>query len=275
MIKRVVTCGLIAGLSAFAGNNSIKFDMPKHSKMLEQASGRIEYSVFQEATDKISHKIKKGSIIQSNGYSVWSPSNEDANKSIERLSSESSIRALAISNLREIFPDDISDSCAITSIGFEMEQRDNSEPHKVGAFVRFHRLVDGLPIRGRNSFIEMEFDSASVVKRMEYRWPNYKSIKKKRKSSSRDLTRKHEENVNSYIQSLQKDISLNDHNITLVFYSGKETLKPWTASNGDVYLLPAVTYIGKNIASEKEEAIVFDVPVDESLLSDNLGDENE
>ncbi|MBN2727900.1 MAG: hypothetical protein JXR53_01640 [Bacteroidales bacterium] len=36
-----------------------------------------------------------------------------------------------------------------------MEQRNDEEPRIIGGFVRFHRLIDGIPIRGSSSYIEL------------------------------------------------------------------------------------------------------------------------
>lgn len=64
------------------------------------------------------------------------------------LAPDVEIRQRAMDDIKKILPKDIADSCSITSVDYEYEQRDSAKPKIVGSVVMLHRKLDGIPVRG-------------------------------------------------------------------------------------------------------------------------------
>ena len=187
------------------------------------------------------------------------------NKKKRPLASEDEMRIRAMDDIKTILPKDVSDSCAITSVGYEYEQRDSNKPRIVGSMVMAHRKLDGIPVRG-SSYVLMSYDSTDNLSYMDVQWDKYNKIPAK---STVDVTKRnkvHREEFGNLIESISEELKTN--NLRGSLDNSVQTLVSTKNENGEVMLIPSVTFIGQYSANDSDESIpmTFDIPTDASLV---------
>lgn len=184
------------------------------------------------------------------------------------LSSEAEIRTKALNDIKEILPKDVSDSCAITSVGYEYEQRDSQKPRVVGSLVMLHRKLDGIPVRG-SSYVLMSYDSTGNLAYMDVQWDKYNKIPAQSTVESSKRNKEHRNEFNELIESVSLELKENDLRGSLD--NSAQTLSAIENENGEVLLVPSVTYIGQYSTKNSDDNIpmIFDIPTDASLIPVN------
>lgn len=249
-----------------AAKSPPKLKTDQMSAIWAKARNGQDLSMYQEIQDdkKIFRSGEESESSRGSKKASW---NGKENRRNKPLPAEAELRQIATSEIKRIVPSDIADSVAITTVGYEMEQRDNGEPRVVGGFVRFHRLLNGLPVRGNSSYLELTFDSLSNLTDAEIRWPKYKEVRVKTRKTRNQLESKHRGNLDHVLNQMDAALGDNERNIEVEIYEAKETFRSWIAPNGDALLVPAITYVGKNRNSAKNEPCIFDIPMDDDMLS--------
>ena len=186
------------------------------------------------------------------------------NRKKRSLASENEMRIRAMDDIKTILPKDVSDSCDITSVGYEYEQRDANKPRVVGSMVMAHRKLDGIPVRG-SSFVLMSYDSTGNLSYMDVQWDKYNKIPAK---STIDVTKRnkvHREEFGNLIESISEELKVN--NLRGSLDNSVQILMSTKNENGEAMLVPSVTFIGQYSANDSDKSIpmTFDIPTDASL----------
>ncbi|WP_294958645.1 hypothetical protein [uncultured Fibrobacter sp.] len=178
------------------------------------------------------------------------------------------MRLRAMDDIKSMLPKDITDSCAITSVGYEYEQRDSSEPRIVGSMIAAHRILDGIPVRG-SSYVLMSYDSTGNLAYMDIQWDKYNKVHAKSTVEIAKRNKIHRNEFNELVETITQDFKENDLRGSLD--NSAQTLTALENENGEVMLVPSVTFIGQYSSNESDESIpmTFDIPTDASLVPVN------
>ena len=71
------------------------------------------------------------------------------------------MRLRAMEDIKNFLPKEIADSCEITSVNIEYEQRDTNQAKIIGSIIMMHRKLDGISVRG-GSYVLMNYDSTGL-----------------------------------------------------------------------------------------------------------------
>lgn len=185
----------------------------------------------------------------------------------KHLPQESEMRAIAQKEVQLILPSEIADSCSVTVVGYEYQQRDQDSVQVVGSTIIMHRLIDGLPVRG-GSYIELFFDSTTTLLTLNIKWPKYKQKRILSKSTLQEQKENHQNKLDSYINHLNEETSAQGIIIEGEITQAVSTIKEWQDLSGKRMLVPAITYIGECTEQGKKHPVILDLPVDETIISD-------
>ena len=190
------------------------------------------------------------------------------NKRRRPLASEAEMRLRAMEDIKSILPEEVADSCAITSVGYEYEQRDFGEPRIVGSMVAAHRKLDGIPVRG-SSYVLMSYDSSGSLSYMDVQWDKYDKVPAKSTVEQGKRNKIYREEFDELVESVSRDFKENELRGSLD--NSVQTLTALENENGEIVVVPSVTFIGQYSAMDADESIpmTFDVPTDASLVPSN------
>ena len=190
------------------------------------------------------------------------------NKKKRPLASETEMRTRAMEDIKAILPKDVADSCAITSVGYEYEQRDSNKPRVVGSMIMAHRKLDGIPVRG-SSYVLMSYDSTGNLSYMDIQWDKYNKVLAKSTVGETKRNKNHREEFNELVETISHDFKENELRGSLD--NSTQTLTALENDNGEVMLVPSVTFIGQYSTKDSDESIpmTFDIPTDASLVPAN------
>ncbi|MDO4947296.1 MAG: hypothetical protein Q4E52_06915 [Fibrobacter sp.] len=190
------------------------------------------------------------------------------NKKKRPLASETEMRTRAMEDIKAILPRDVADSCAITSVGYEYEQRDSNKPRVVGSMIMAHRKLDGIPVRG-SSYVLMSYDSTGNLSYMDVQWDKYNKVPAKSTVEQNKRNKIHRVEFDELVESVSQDFKENDLRGSLD--NSSQTLTALENEKGEVMLVPSVTFIGQYSTMNSDESIpmTFDIPTDASLVPVN------
>lgn len=190
------------------------------------------------------------------------------NKKKRPLASEDEMRIRAMDDIKAMLPKDVADSCAITSVGYEYEQRDSNKPRVVGSMVMAHRKLDGIPVRG-SSYVLMSYDSTGNLSYMDVQWDKYNKVPAKSSIEETKRNKIHRDEFNGLIKTVSQDFKENELHGSLD--NSAQTLTAIENENGEVILVPSVTFIGQYSTKDSDESVpmTFDIPTDASLVPIN------
>lgn len=190
------------------------------------------------------------------------------NKKKLHLASEDEMRTRAMEDIKAILPRDVADSCAITSVGYEYEQRDSNKPRVVGSMIMAHRKLDGIPVRG-SSYVLMSYDSTGNLSYMDVQWDKYNKVPAKSTVEQNKRNKIHRVEFDELVESVSQDFKENDLRGSLD--NSSQTLTALENEKGEVMLVPSVTFIGQYSTMNSDESIpmTFDIPTDASLVPVN------
>ena len=206
---------------------------------------------------------KKFKVKKYGNFHRFTLSNKSKKK--RALASEKEMRLRAMDDIKSMLPKDITDSCAITSVGYEYEQRDSSEPRIVGSMIAAHRILDGIPVRG-SSYVLMSYDSTGNLAYMDIQWDKYNKVHAKSTVEIAKRNKIHRNEFNELVETITQDFKENDLRGSLD--NSAQTLTALENEKGEVMLVPSVTFIGQYSSNESDESIpmTFDIPTDASLV---------
>lgn len=190
------------------------------------------------------------------------------NKKKRPLASEDEMRIRAMDDIKSILPKDVADSCAITSVGYEYEQRDSNKPRVVGSMIMAHRKLDGIPVRG-SSYVLMSYDSTGNLSYMDVQWDKYNKVPAKSTVEQNKRNKIHREEFDELVESVSQHFKENELRGSLD--NSIQTLTALENEKGEVMLVPSVTFIGQYSTMDGDESIpmTFDIPTDASLVPVN------
>ncbi|WP_290763334.1 hypothetical protein [Fibrobacter sp. UBA4297] len=190
------------------------------------------------------------------------------NQKKRTLGSEDEMRIRAMNDIKAILPQDVADSCAITSVGYEYEQRDSNKPRIVGSMVTAHRKLDGIPVRG-SSYVLMSYDSTGNLSYMDVQWDKFNKVPAKSTVEKTKRNKIHRTEFNDLIETVSQDFKENELRGSLD--NSTQTLTALKNENGEVMLVPSVTFIGQYSTKDSDKSIpmIFDIPTDASLVPTN------
>lgn len=190
------------------------------------------------------------------------------NKKKRPLASEDEMRIRGMDDIKSILPKDVADSCAITSVGYEYEQRDSNKPRVVGSMFMAHRKLDGIPVRG-SSYVLMSYDSTGNLSYMDVQWDKYNKVPAKSTVEQNKRNKIHREEFDELVESVSQHFKENELRGSLD--NSIQTLTALENEKGEVMLVPSVTFIGQYSTMDGDESIpmTFDIPTDASLVPVN------
>lgn len=196
------------------------------------------------------------------------PEKKYRGKKIRSAWSEKEMRVQAMSDIKSLLPKEVADSCSVTSVGFVYEQRDNKGPRTVGSVVMAHRILDGVPVRG-SSYIMVDYDSTGNVSYVDIEWDVYNKMPAKSTVDVVKRNKVHRADFEKLVESVSEDLVEKECNGRLD--NSVQTLSAIQYENGDVMLVPSVTFIGQYSKNDSDEFLpmTFDIPTDASLVPIN------
>ncbi|MBO7125957.1 hypothetical protein J6W78_00235 [bacterium] len=190
------------------------------------------------------------------------------NRKNRSIASEDEMRVRAMDDIKAVLPKDVADSCAITSVGYEYEQRDSNKPRVVGSMVMAHRKLDGIPVRG-SSYVLMSYDSTGNLSYMDVQWDKYNKVPANSTMEKTKRNKIHREEFSELVESISQHLKKNELRGSLD--NSIQTLVSFENENGEIVLYPSVTFIGQYSSNDSDESIpmTFDIPTDASLTPNN------
>ncbi len=177
---------------------------------------------------------------------------------------ENKLRSIALEDIKKYFVDEVSDSYKITRVGFEYEQK-NEKIDIVGAFVMFHQLVEGLPVRG-DAFIYMYYDAFSNIKKIEYSWLRTEKKVLSENECYVDDVSQHRNRLMQKVVEVNEDMER--ENVRGVLYDAILSWRMVSNDTGNNILIPSVIYLGHFDDLGITRYLSFDIV----LFSKSLGD---
>ncbi len=181
------------------------------------------------------------------------------------LVSDVEMRQRAMGDIKKILPKDIADSCSITSVGYEYEQRDSAKPKIVGSVVMLHRKLDGIPVRG-SSYVFMSYDSTGNLSYMDIQWDRYNKTPAQSTVESIKINKIHRKKFDEIVESISQDF--HENNLRGSLDNSVQTIVRLETEQGESMLVPGITFIGQYSSKDTDESIpmTFDIPSDASLM---------
>lgn len=181
------------------------------------------------------------------------------------LASDVEIRQRAMGDIKKILPKDIADSCSITSVDYEYEQRDSAKPKIVGSVVMLHRKLDGIPVRG-SSYVFMNYDSTGNLSYMDIQWDEYNKTPAQSTVESIKINKIHRKKFDEIVEFISQDFHENNFRGSLD--NSVQTLVRLETEQGKSMLIPGITFIGQYSSKDTDESLpmTFDIPSDASLM---------
>lgn len=175
------------------------------------------------------------------------------------------MRNTAKQDIKSLLPKEIYDSCAVTNVGIEFEQKNKENPKPISSTVFMHRIVDGTPVRG-NSYIQLHYDSNGNLFEFYIYWPKYRKKNVSSLLSSKEQSEAHIKLLNLQIDEINQSIAKEKAPVKGELKKSVRTLKTWHSGIGAKYLIPNVTYIGKYTSENEDQSIIVDIPLDETII---------
>jgi len=182
--------------------------------------------------------------------------------------SDDEMRSQAIADIKSYLPRDVADSCSITSVGYDYEQRDDNEPRIVGSTVMAHRILDGSPVRG-SSYVMMSYDSTGTVSYMDVDWDLYNKVVAKSTIGAAQRNENLREDFSELVESISDKFE--EQNVRGRLDNAVETLSALKNEEGVTILVPTLTFIGQYSEGDDghDMPMTFDIPTDASLVAEN------
>ena len=123
------------------------------------------------------------------------------------LTSNTEMRLRAMEDIKNFLPKEIADSCEITSVNIEYEQRDTNQAKIIGSIIMMHRKLDGISVRG-GSYVLMNYDSTGLSY-MDIQWEKYSKVPVK---SSLELSKRnklHRQEFDNLVETVSQDFKKN------------------------------------------------------------------
>lgn len=183
------------------------------------------------------------------------------------LTSNTEMRLRAMEDIKNFLPKEIADSCEITSVNIEYEQRDTNQAKIIGSIIMMHRKLDGISVRG-GSYVLMNYDSTGLSY-MDIQWEKYSKVPVK---SSLELSKRnklHRQEFDNLVETVSQDFKKNG--LRGHFENSSQTWSRIETENGKAMLVPSITFIGQYSPKDSDKILpmVFDIPIDASLLPIN------
>jgi len=234
------------------------------SKKMNSDEGFI-YSVAGKRNFKSAKNFKTEKL---GDFHRFVPNKKNKSKKRRVKWSDEEMRSQAMTDIKSFLPKDVADSCAITSVGYVFQKRDENNPEIVGSLVMAHRILDGVPVRG-NSYVLLNYDSTGNVSFADVEWSIYNKVPAK---STVDVVKRnetHRKDFDELVESISEDFSEKELRGSL--YNSVQTLSEIQYTDGEVVLVPSVTFIGQYSTKNGDESIpmTFDIPTDASLVPIN------
>ena len=206
---------------------------------------------------------KNFKVKQFEDFYRFTLSNKKKKKRI--LASEGEMRKRALNDIKAILSKDVADSCAITSVGYEYEQRDSNKPRVVGSIVMAHRLLDGISVRG-SSYVLMSYDSTGNLSYMDVQWDKYNKAPAKSTIGISKRNEIHRQEFKELVELISQDFK--DNGLRGSLDNSVQTLILIENEKGKAMIVPGVTFIGQysTDGSDENVPIAFDIPTDASLV---------
>lgn len=220
---------------------------------------KIVYDVLDE---HFTNKIANFKRTNAHGFERYEVISKKKRKIVLK---EQNLRKIAMQDVKSHLPREISDSCSVTAVGFDYEQRIGNPAQVVGSTVFLHRIVDGIPVRG-GSFIQIEYDSDGSLERFDIYWPTYRRKLVHGYLSKSEQVSLHQKNLNESVKRINQEIMEQGAPVKGELKKAYMTLRSWTSEAGGKYLIPNVTYVGTFDSENGEQSLIVDVPLDESLV---------
>lgn len=218
--------------------------------------------IYEVSTDHFSKKLKNFKKISADGFERYIALVKTKRNTILQ---EHAMRELAMKDVKSFLPKEISDSCAVTSVGFDYMKKNDETPQIVGSTVFFHRILDGTPVRG-GAYIQIEYDSSGTLEQLDIYWPKYRRKNVQSFLSKNNQMAMHEKRLKEQVNIVNQDILDQGISVKGELKKSYKTLKSWASETGEIYLIPNMTYVGSFNTEIGEQALIIDVPLDESLI---------
>lgn len=134
--------------------------------------------------------------------------------------------------------------------------------------VTAHRKLDGIPVRG-SSYVLMSYDSTGNLSYMDVQWDKFNKVPAKSTVEKTKRNKIHRTEFNDLIETVSQDFKENELRGSLD--NSTQTLTALKNENGEVMLVPSVTFIGQYSTKDSDKSIpmIFDIPTDASLVPTN------
>ena len=131
-----------------------------------------------------------------------------------------------------------------------------------------HRKLDGIPVRG-SSYVLMSYDSTGNLAYMDVQWNKYNKVSAKSTVEQTKRNKIHREEFDELVETVSQDFKENELHGSLD--NSAQTLTAIENENGEVILVPSVTFIGQYSTKDSDESVpmTFDIPTDASLVPVN------
>ena len=115
----------------------------------------------------------------------------------------------------------------------------------------------------------MSYDSTGNLAYMDIQWDKYNKVHAKSTVEIAKRNKIHRNEFNELVETITQDFKENDLRGSLD--NSAQTLTALENENGEVMLVPSVTFIGQYSSNESDESIpmTFDIPTDASLVPVN------
>ena len=225
----------------------------------DQFEGYVVYEVLNERFAKNIPNFKR---IRAEGFERYVVLSEKKRKIALQ---DQTMRTVAMKDVKQLLPKEISDSCSVTSVGFDYMKRNNDSVQVISSTVFLHRIVDGVPVRG-GAFIQIEYDSNGILKQFDMYWPKYRRKKVRGYLSREDQMLMQKKQLNEMVKMINQDILEQGLPVKGELKKTYKTLKFWASDAGEKYLIPNVTYTGSYGTEYGKQPMIIDVPFDETLI---------
>jgi hypothetical protein len=261
----VILCLANTLFAQISVDDQARFEIRKTNVLAKKSDKSIDENyIYEVVDDRFAGVVPKTKKISFSNYDRF----EILSKTRRRVAlNDKNMRAAALRDVKDLLPKEVGDSCAVTAVNLEYEQKDNGNPRVVASSVLLHRKIDGISVRG-NSFINMEYDSDGNLTRFDMRWPKYQKRTVRSRLSVNEIQKSHNELLNQRVEIVNKDIEESKVAVKGKIKKSYRTLSSIKGSMGEEYLIPSVTYVGSFNGNDddNEIPIVIDVPMDESII---------
>lgn len=167
------------------------------------------------------------------------------------LISNTEMRLRAMEDIKNFLPKEIADSCEITSVNIEYEQRDTNQAKIIGSIIMMHRKLDGISVRG-GSYVLMNYDPTGLSY-MDIQWEKYSKVPVK---SSLELSKRnklHRQEFDNLVETVSQDFKKNG--LRGHFENSSQTWSRIETENGKAMLVPSITFIGQYSPKDSDKIL--------------------